>query len=185
VELYRATGEQRYRTRVSELLTAFRAGLTLEADGAYVWKYWAPYSELYAGYTRADNISEYTPFYPASRQLEDISHAAISLEFVHAAYDAQIDAALGQDVERFAATFTRNVVRSATEVWYRVDATGDAVPANAVQCARWMPYAEQDPIVHQQSLRVYDAVQLVPNQGSHALGIAYLNWAKQGPWRNQ
>ncbi|GAB3814965.1 hypothetical protein [Kribbella italica] len=185
VELYRATGEQRYRTRVSELLTAYRAGLTLEADSAYVWPYWPPYGELYAGYTREAGVSEYTPFYSASRQIEDISHAAISTEFVHAAFEAGIDSGLAQDVERFAATFRQNVVRSATEVWYRVNGTADAVPGNAVQCARWMPYAEQDAIVHEQSLRVYDAVQLVPVQGSHALGIAYLNWAKQQGWRNQ
>ncbi|TWD80875.1 hypothetical protein FB561_1972 [Kribbella amoyensis] len=185
VELFRATGEQRYRTRVNEMLISYRAGLTLEADGAYVWNYWPPYSELGRGYSREEGLSEYTPFYPASRQREDISHAAISLEFVHAAFEAGIDDGLGQDMDRFAATFRQNVVRSATEIWYRVDGTVDAVPANAVQCARWMPYAERDSIVHEQTLRLYDAVQLVPVQGSHALGIAYLNWAKQQGWLNQ
>ena len=140
---------------------------------------------MYAGYPKAAGISEYTPLYPASRQIEDISHAAISLEFVHAAYEAGIDTGLAADVERFTATFTTKVVRSATEVWLRVDGTADAVPANAVQCARWGVYAEHDPLVYQQSLRVDDAVQLVPVQGSHALGIAYLNWAKQAPWRNK
>lgn len=85
----------------------------------------------------------------------------------------------------FAKTFTQKLIRSANEVWFRVDGTGDAVPANAVQCARWGGYAEQDLLIYQQSLRVYDAVQLVPVQGSHALGIAYLNWAKNSGWRNK
>lgn len=185
VELYRATGEQRYRTKVEQMLTAYRVALTLGADGAYVWPYWPPYSELYAGYLKTAGVSEYTPSYPAARQIEDISHAAISLEFIQAAYEAGIDDGLAADVQRFTATFTKKVIRSATEVWLRVDGTTDAVPANAVQCARWGAYAEHDPLVYQQSLRVYDAVQLVPSQGSHALGIAYLNWAKQGAWRKQ
>jgi hypothetical protein len=183
VELYRATGEQRYRTRVEQLLKSYRVALTLGTDGAYVWPYWPPYSQLYAGYPNTAGISEYTPSYPASRQIEDISHAAISLEFVQAAKEAGIDNGLATDVQRFTATFTKKVIRSATEVWLRVDGTTVAVPANAVQCARWGAYAEYDPLVYQQSLRVYDAVQLVPSQGSHALGIAYLNWAKQGAWR--
>jgi hypothetical protein len=183
VELYRATREQKYRTQIVAMLTQYRAGLTLGADGAYVWPYWPPYSQLYAGYPKTAGISEYTPSYPASRQIEDISHAAISLEFVYAAYEAEIDTGLAADVQRFTATFTKKVIRSATEVWLRVDGTADAVSANAVQCARWGVYAEQDLLVYQQSLRVYDAVQLVPVQGSHALGIAYLNWAKRAPWR--
>lgn len=184
VELYRATGERRYRTKVEALLKAFRAGLDLGADGAYVWNYWPRYGQMYAGFPKTAGISEYTPSYPASRQIEDISHAAISLEFVHAAFEAGIDNGLAADVERFTATFTKKVIRSETEVWLRVDGTTNAAPASAVQCARWGAYAEHDELVYQQSLRVYDAVQLVPNQGSHALGIAYLNWAKQAPWRN-
>jgi len=185
VELYRVTRQQRYRTRVVEMLKAYRAGLTLAADGAYVWPYWPPYSQMYAGFPKTAGISEYTPGYSASTQIEDISHAAISTEFVHAAYDAKVETEVAADVLRFTKTFTQRVVRSETEVWFRVDGTGTAVPANAVQCARWGAYAEQDPLVYQQSLRVYDAVQLDPVQGSHALGIAYLNWAKQAPWRNQ
>ncbi|GAA1597070.1 hypothetical protein GCM10009804_61960 [Kribbella hippodromi] len=182
VELFRATGNPHYRSRVVQLLKAYVPALRV-VDGAYVWTYWPPYSELYAGYAKTAGISEYTPSYPASKQIEDLSHAAISTEFVHAAYDAGITA--GPDVQLFTKTFTQKLIRSATEVWYRVDGTGDAVPANAVQCARWGAYAEQDLLVYQQSLRVYDAVQLVPVQGSHALGIAYLNWAKNSGWRNK
>ncbi|MFF0346013.1 hypothetical protein [Kribbella sp. NPDC004875] len=184
IELFRVTGNPQYRTRVLQMLKAYEPALRPVGD-AYVWTYWPPYSELYAGYPKTAGISEYTPSYPASKQIEDLSHAAISTEFVHAAYDAGIDGGPATDVQRFTKTFTQNLVRSATEVWYRVDGTGDAVPANAVQCARWGAYAEQDVLVYQQSLRVYDAVQLVPVQGSHALGIAYLNWAKNAGWRNK
>jgi hypothetical protein len=184
VELFRATKQPRYKTRVQQMLKAYQPALRL-VDGAYVWTYWPPYSELYAGYPKTAGISEYTPSYPASKQIEDLSHAAISTEFVHTAYDAGIDGGPVTDVSIFAKTFTQKLIRSANEVWFRVDGTGDAVPANAVQCARWGEYAEQDLLIYQQSLRVYDAVQLVPVQGSHALGIAYLNWAKNSGWRNK
>ncbi|HEY3556284.1 MAG TPA: hypothetical protein VGL05_02405 [Kribbella sp.] len=184
VELFRVTGNPHYRSRVLQLLKAYQPALRIDGD-AYVWTYWPPYSELYAGYPKTAGISEYTPSYPASKQIEDLSHAAISTEFVHAAYDAGIDGGPVTDVNVFAKTFTHKLIRSANEVWLRVDGTGVAVPANAVQCARWGEYAEQDVLVYEQSLRVYDAVQLVPVQGSHALGIAYLNWAKNSGWRNK
>jgi hypothetical protein len=184
VELFRVTKQPRYQTRVQQMLKAYQPALRL-VDGAYVWTYWPPYSELYSGYPKTAGISEYTPSYPASTQVEDLSHAAISTEFVHAAYDAGIDGGPVTDVTIFAKTFTQKLIRSANEVWFRVDGTGGAVPANAVQCARWGEYAEQDLLIYQQSLRVYDAVQLVPVQGSHALGIAYLNWAKNSGWRNK
>jgi hypothetical protein len=58
VELYRVTRESRYRTRILAMLTRYRAGLTLGTDGAYVWPYWPPYSQLYAGYPKTAGISE-------------------------------------------------------------------------------------------------------------------------------
>lgn len=185
VELYRATREQRYLVRVQEMLKAYRLGLQLTTDGAYLWTYWPPYSQVYKGFPVTSGLSENTPYYPAQRQYEDISHAAISTEFLHAAYDAGIDTQLATDVQRAAATFTHKVIRSDHEVWFVINGTSVPVPDNAVQCARWIPYAEQDVLIYQQSLRVYDAVQLVPVQGSHALGIAYLNWAKNSGWRNK
>ena len=178
VELYRATGRAVYRDRVRALLTAYQAGITEGENGAYVWTYWPVHSELYAGYEAGQGLSTYTPSYTPSLQVEDISHAAITVEF---AKEAETAGAVdwSDRLPHFATTFTENVIKSETEVWYRVDGTTDAVPANAVQCARWMLYAEYDNEIYAQSLRVYDDAQLVPSQGSHALGIAYLNWAKQ------
>lgn len=180
-EMHRITGG--YGDEMRAMVQGLRNGLTLE-DGAYVWSYWPLHSELYNGYTAASDVSTYTPSYSASRQFEDISHAAITLEFVHAAYEAGVDDGLLTDIERFTRTFTGNVVRSDTEVWQRVNGTVEAVPANAVQSARWMPYARYDDLVYEQSLRVYEAVELVPSQGSHALGIAYLNWARNRAWED-
>lgn len=177
-ELYRVTKLATYRDRVRALLESFRSGITAADNGAYVWPYWTVDGELYNGYTAEQELSTYTPYYGATQQFEDISHAAISVEFAKEAHDAEV-ADWSDQLPHFATTFTENVIRSETEVWYRVDGTADAVPANAVQCARWMLYAEYDNAVYEQSLRVYDAVALEPSQGSHALGIGYLNWAKE------
>ncbi|MFC7618996.1 hypothetical protein [Microlunatus sp. GCM10028923] len=181
VELYRVTKDASYRDRVAAMINSYAGGVRTDADGAYVWNYWPVHSELYRGFTKADDLSSYTPAYPAVRTIEDISHAAITTEFLEAAERAGIRHP-DLDLTAISRTFVKNVIRSATQVWYRVDGTAEAVPGNAVQAARWMPYARYDQEVYAQCLRVYDAVQLVPNQGSHALGIGYLNWARKRGW---
>lgn len=181
-ELYRVTGDDSYREKIEAMLAGFARGVTTDADGAYVWNYWPVHSELYRGYQAAEGLSTYTPYYSAVRTIEDISHAAITVEFLAAADAAGIRH--GElDLTAVATTFVVNVIRSSTEVWYRVNGTADAVPSNAVQAARWMLYARYEPEIYAQSLRVYNAVQLVPSQGSHALGIAYLNWARKQAWK--
>lgn len=177
-ELFRITGHQVYADRVRALLTTFAKGLTETTAGGYVWSYWPVHSELHSGYTAGQTPSTYTPSFTPAVQAEDISHGAISIEFAVAAQEAGIvdwDGELG----RFGRTFSQQVIRSATEVWNRVDGTTPAVASNAVQCARWMPLVDHEKQIRDQSLRVYRAVELVPSQGSHALGIAYLNWARQ------
>lgn len=185
VELYRVTGEKAYRDKVVAMLMGYRAGLRLGASGAYTWTYWTPYGELYNGYSAAGAVSEFTPWYGPSTQTEDISHGAISTEFVHAAREAEIDDQLPTDVARFAATYTENVIRSANQVYRRVDGTGIPSPSGAVQCARWVDYAEQDYRVYENPRAVWDALRLQPSQGSHALAIAYLNWARKKAWRSR
>lgn len=177
-ELFRVTGQAKYADRVRALLATFLTGITQTAAGAYVWTYWPVHSELYRGYGAQEGASTYTPSYTASQQVEDISHAAISVEFVHAAHEAGI-ADLDEELSHFALTYTKNVIRSESEVFCRVDGTGDAVPTNAVQCARWIPVARYDKQIYTQSVRVYEAAALVPSQGSHALGVGYLNWARR------
>lgn len=181
VELYRVTGKASYRDRVAAMINSYANGVRTDADGAYVWNYWPVHSELYAGYSKSDDVSSYTPFYSAVRSIEDISHAAITIEFLEAAERAGIRHP-DLDLTAIARTFVKNVIRSSTEVWFRVDGTTAAVPGNAVQAARWMPYARYDAELYAQCLRVYDAVQLEPSQGSHALGIGYLNWARKKGW---
>jgi hypothetical protein len=182
VELYRLTRAKAYRQKITAMLEGFARGVSTDADGAYVWNYWPPHCELYNGYAAADQLSTYTPFYSAVRSIEDISHASITIEFLAAAHAAGIRHD-DLDLSAIAETFVDNVIRSETEVWFRIDGTTVAVPGNAVQAARWMLYARYDTEIYAQCLRVYDAVALVPTQGSHCLGIGYLNWARKKGWQ--
>lgn len=172
-ELYRISGADRYRRRVEAMMASLRSGLS-DDDGAVVWPYWQPWEVKYSGYTAEQDLSSYTPWFNGIPVAEDISHAAITLQFIQAVHDAQIEdltelrAGLGR-------TFTQNVIRGEGEVWFRVDGTADAAPANAVQSARWLMLDDVEPAIHPHVLAVYEAEPLVPSQGSHALGIAYLN----------
>ena len=181
-ELYRLTGEKRYRTTIDAMLAAFEHGLAPGGpEEATSWSYWPVNSELYRGYAADEEISDYTPSFTPSQQIEDISHAAISVEFVAAAADAGVERATAL-LPRFVATYRDHVVRSDTEVWLRVDGTTDAAASSAVQCARWVVCSRLDDEVYRHGLRLYDAVQLEPDQGSHALGIGYLNWGRKKGW---
>lgn len=172
-ELYHLTGSQRWRDRVEAILKSLYGGLIVDRD-AYIWNYWPVHSELFRGYTADEQLSTYTPSYSATTSWEDISHAAVTLEFVRAVHESGI-ADLSAERVRFAATYTQNVIRSSNEVWFRVNGTADAAPANAVQSARWLMLSDVEPAIHSHVLSVYEAEPLVPSQGSHALGIAYLN----------
>ncbi|HLS14361.1 MAG TPA: hypothetical protein VK095_07580 [Beutenbergiaceae bacterium] len=172
-ELYAITGNQRYRTQVEALLKSLRLSL-VEQDGAYQWRYWPVHGEMFQGFDAEDEISTYTPSYTPTTQFEDISHAAITLEFVQSVHESGIED-MSADRELFATTFIDYVIRGADSVWYRVDGTTDATASTAVQSARWLMLDDVEPAIHDQVVRVYEAEPLEPSQGSHALGIAYLN----------
>lgn len=172
--LHGLVGGGRYAQQVEALIASMRDGLVLDADGAYVWPYWPVHSELYRGFSAPEELSTYTPSYTPARQFEDISHAAITVEFLVAAHEVGLGG-LEADLPRFARTYTQNLVRSQDQVWLRVDGTTDAAPANAVQSARWGALAPWDPAITDHALRVWQREGLTPDQGSHALAIAYLN----------
>ncbi|HLS64285.1 MAG TPA: hypothetical protein VK060_12960 [Ruania sp.] len=173
-EMYALTGSQRYRTKVEALVKGLRLSLQ-NHDRAYQWPYWPVHSELFQGYEIEDGVSSYTPSYTPNPQWEDISHAAITLEFIQSVHESGIED-MSADRRRFAATFTDYVVRGEDEVWYRIDGTTDTTTETAVQSARWLMLDDIEPAIREQVVRVFRAEALVPSQGSHALGIAYLNY---------
>lgn len=176
-ELAKATGDRVYRERVRKLAATFAADLTVDADDAYVWPYWPTFGKLYNGYTKADDVSEYTPSYgtpgKGAQQKEDLSHGGIDVEFAALAFPRT-------ELGRFARTYTKNLATSdngiATTFLY-VDGTGGlAAPGQYLQAPRYMPVAKSDPALFTHARAVYDDHQPGPVTGSTILCVAYLNW---------
>jgi hypothetical protein len=178
-ELFRATGSAGHRTRVRELGTMMRASMTV-ADNAYKWTYWPLYSAVYngmsaTGYLSRD-ISSYTQTIPASKGTEDISHGALNLEFMTAAYRTRLAGTFTTaDMRRLAATYTHNIAVGSTEAHQNVDGSGTAT-SNLNQIPRWMPAAEWDPAVFTHALAVTRARAFQPVSGSYVAGFAYCVW---------
>lgn len=152
--LHDVTGDPAYRDKAVALAERFKAQLTLGADDAYLWNYWGG---AYAG------------------DGEDISHAAINVEFAVRAAERGLVFTDG-DVDRFANTFLARI--------YRDDATfGDFLgggPTNDAsyrpQIGRWLPLAARRTAVytavHDAFVRDYPPADI--GSASVLLGWAYL-----------
>ena len=81
VELFTATGTDRYKDRANQLAERFRSEWIQNSDGSILWSYWP--SEYWAGWSESDGISTNMTSRPAStdRYYEDLSHAGINLKF--------------------------------------------------------------------------------------------------------
>lgn len=79
LELWKATGEEKYLQRVEEMLEAFRAEWT-EENGKIRWYYWP--KRIYDGWEDSDGVSKNTPSWKRKELstvlFEDISHAGLS-----------------------------------------------------------------------------------------------------------
>src|SRR5699024_671781 len=86
-EMHRVDRNPALADRVGAMVRSFRSDMEVDGD-AWQWRYWPTYSELFRSYTADEQVSEYTPWYTAATQYEDVSHAAISVEFMVAAHRA-------------------------------------------------------------------------------------------------
>ena len=114
VALWLATGDETYRRRAEKLARYFKNRITKDGD-RYVWAYWP-----------AD-----------STRIEDVSHAAINVDFAFVCYRAGIvfDKA---DMEAFVQTF-KGICRGAEGFAGRIDGTGE--PKYSASVARWLHLA--------------------------------------------
>ncbi|MFD1717357.1 hypothetical protein [Georgenia deserti] len=179
-ELYRITGDAGYRSAVEGLAETWRADL-VDQGGWPAWPYWPTWGHLYQGYAVEDGVSEYTPWYNPSVAWEDVSHAAISVEFAAAAHGAGL-AFDDADLEAFARSYLEGFVIDEASVRHRFLGPDPAADSTAVQTARWLALDRVDGRVGEHALGLYEAVALVPGSGSHLAGIAYLNYAAADPW---
>ena len=124
VALYQATGNADYADHAERMARLFLRGTGIQGD-SYVWDYW--------------NLLGDTGFDGPG---EDISHAAINVDF------AAVAARAGMlfdttDMGRFVATFTDNVVAGEGEVHDRVDGGGDS-GIYEIQSGRWLGLSTWD-----------------------------------------
>ena len=186
-ELFAVTRNPVYRTRTQALARMFASQLSADDGHAYVWPYWPKFGMMYSGYPKtgsaATDVSEYTPSYGSggigAQQIEDLSHAAISVEFGALAFREHLGFH-GGDMAAFARTFTRNLATEADGIattFVRVDGSGGLAPSGQyLQAPRWMPVAQWDDNVFTHCRAIYDEHDVQPDFGSGLATIAYLNW---------
>lgn len=116
VHLAAATGDPVYADRASKMARTLHGSLSIDSGGAYVWPYWWPKGAAYRGWDVDAPLSEYRPWYPPNQSIEDTSHGQIDMNFALDVFrEARILSGrgrpvfIGEDMERFAATLTRNI----------------------------------------------------------------------------
>jgi hypothetical protein len=82
LELFRATGEDKYRERATRLATLFKSEFEYTSNNCLIWHYWP--NIFYSGWSVLDNISDNTPsrFPEVDNLYEDIGHASWNIAFI-------------------------------------------------------------------------------------------------------
>ncbi|WP_283139474.1 hypothetical protein [Rhizohabitans arisaemae] len=179
-EIAAATGERHYADRVRRMARTFARELTVDADDAYTWAYWPTFGHTHRGFSASDGISEYTPSGRGAKQIEDLSHGAIDVEFAALAHRGGLGFR-GLDMGRFARSYSKNMATTdpagVPTTFLRVDGTGGLAAAGQyLQAPRWMMAAPWDRDVFQHAKSIYEARAVEPQYGSYLLCVAYLNW---------
>lgn len=83
IQLYKATGNVKYKNRAFQLARAFKSEFQYLSDGRLIWHYWPKL--FYDGWSEMDNISINTPKKVASTDIlfEDHSHATLNIAFIN------------------------------------------------------------------------------------------------------
>lgn len=171
-EIWRLTKASTYGDRVHGLVRSWRSALRPGQDGGVLWNHWPPFSHIFRGYSASDSVSVYTPEWSGSRQWEDLSHGAITAEFIAAAHSAGL-AATPDDVQALVSAYLKELRLGSDAI--RVRFRGPrATPAEAAQSARWLGLANKT-IASQ--VRIVMPSDPSAALGSIVLGRAYLAWA--------
>ncbi|MEO3793295.1 hypothetical protein ABGB14_24045 [Nonomuraea sp. B10E15] len=179
-EIAAATGDPAYADRARRMARTFARELRTNDKDAYTWSYWPSFGVTYRGFSAADGISEFTPSGNGAKQIEDLSHGAIDVEFAALAFRHGLGFK-GADMARFARSYSKNMATTDPDgvptTFLRVDGTGGlASSGQYLQAPRWMAVAQWDRVVFDHARSIYEARALEPSQGSHIAGVGYLNW---------
>ncbi len=153
--LYDVTGTSEYLVKATALAVRFRNQVTIAADGSALWNYWGGAYEAYG---------------------EDISHAALNLNFALDAADHGA-AFTEADIAAMAATFTERIYRDDETFADRIGG-GSAVNGSSYrpQIGRWVPLTPVRSSIYAAIRQAYE--QDYPpdsvGSGSILLGWAYL-----------
>jgi hypothetical protein len=123
VELYRITKKPQYKEQAAQLASFFRASLHSASDHAWVWSYWPK--------NPGDSVT----------RGEDISHAAVNVDFAARCYHAGIVFSQA-DMEKFAGTWMTVVRKQIRPITYAdfIDGTEKPELNYVPQAAgRWLP----------------------------------------------
>lgn len=169
-----ATNEPEFNERGRKMLRGFRNDLS-SGTGPVWWTYHRRDSQLYTGYTVADDVSEYVPAYGRATQIEDISHGELDLTAAITGYRYRHEFT-ARDMSRFGQTYDAKIATTDANgnpaVNLRVDGTGGA--GKVLDSAVWVPISDWSTKVAPDSLAIYNRSQLQPTLGWHLLGIANL-----------
>jgi hypothetical protein len=178
------TGDATYADRVAKMARTLRRQLSVDDDDAYVWHYWPTFGHVYNGWSKEDDVSEFRLSYGGARQVEDLSHAHLDVDFaVQAFRDRTVFG--GRDMARFARTFTENLIAfedgGEPTVWFNVDGSfRKGVLSDELVAAGWLPVASWDRRVFDHCRAMYDASGLTPDyeflSGYMLMGVANLVW---------
>lgn len=172
-ELFRITKRSDYSDKVHGLARSWRTALRPGRNGGVVWNHWPPFSPIFQGFIPSDRVSLYTPTMHPSHQWEDLSHGAITAEFLTAAHNAGV-AATTDDLRVLVDAYLKELRLGPDTI--RDSFNGpQAQPAEAAQSARWMGLGDRTVANHVRDVtRDIDAPARL---GSAVLGQAYLAWA--------
>lgn len=132
--LYAATGKRTYRERAEKMARHFKKHLRI-VDGAYVWDYWR-----------------------IRPNVEDVTHAVTSVEFVRLAHAAGL-VFDDEDLQRFGRTFSDKLLRADGCLNNYVDGTSPATTYRSLRfMGLWLFMADVAPEAYRQTWRFFTPV---------------------------
>ena len=152
VSLYQATKDHYYRDKAAQLARYYKNRLRTTMDGSYVWSYWPKLDRLGTG-------------------SEDISHAAINVNFAVRCYTQKIVLGLN-DMERFVRTWKNHIRRSAHEFTDDVDGNKVINTHSPQAVGRWMDLSIIQHDMLPDAVSAYDELPDNRFNGAEMLGIA-------------